>query len=135
MHEGYNELGLFSDWSADWKLKPAYWVYVNFYNLMQDAELLAASYPEGTVVLAGRHPQEQTLAIWIANGTFEPQGNEMILQIKHWPTTKARVTVYNNLKGLQAQDALNVTMQEGRLAFAYSLPPLNSYTFVIQPVP
>jgi len=130
MHEGYNELGLFRSWDEDWQTKPAYWVYVNFYNNLADRELVNISTPPempGVSAKAG----EQSLAIWLTNATYEKSG-DLVLRVDNWPSTRAQVQVLNNLNGSSPIDTFDAAINEnGALVFTYPVPPLNSLLFLL----
>jgi hypothetical protein len=130
MHEGYVKLGLFADWRDGWQVKPAYWVYVNYYTYLHDTEMISATAPSGTLAMAGRRAATGTLAVWLTNGELEKQGN-LTFQINDWPTDGAVVTTFDNLAGPDPVVAYRLAA-DGQLTFEYAVPPRTSFLFVIR---
>ena len=130
MHEGYNELGLFSSWEEAWQVKPAYWVYVNFFNNLPERGLVSISTPPEMPGVAARG-DDQSLAVWLTNGAYQKAG-EITLRVENWPSPHAQVQVLDNLTGPAPVDAFEIAPDaSGSLAFAYPIPPLNSLLFLI----
>ena len=134
MHQGYNQLGLFADWTGDWARKPAYWVYVNFYAHLNGAELVRATSSPDLFVLAGRHLETETLAVWLTNVTLARK-EKLAFQIDHWPTNHAILTAYDNLSGPQSIDTISVAVKGGQLLFDYAVPEHSSFSLVLQAIP
>lgn len=134
MHQGYNQLGLFADWTGDWAVKPAYWVYTNFYNHLGGTELLSNTAPSGMVVLAGRRTDSEMLIVWLTNITLANE-EKIIFQIANWPADSAIVTVCDNLIGPEPVAAIRVAAKDDRLTFDYAVPVHSSFSFVLQTIP
>jgi hypothetical protein len=129
MHEGYNELGLFYSWEQGWQIKPAYWVYVNFFNHFESAELVHLEIPNGMIGVAGRQG-DKTLALWIVNNNYQPD-QDLIISIENWPTINAQVQVFNNLTGSSPVDSIHTNrLSNGEIKISYPVPPSNSLLFV-----
>lgn len=131
MHQGYDRLGLFRDWSAEWQPKPAYWVYVNFYNHLGGTDLVAASAPSELLALAGRREvskEEAGLVLWVVNLT-KKVWDGLQFEVTGFPQNHGTLRVFDNLTG---KDALETQQIEGEvLTFTYDLPARSSFTFVI----
>ncbi len=133
-HEGYNQLGLFYDWREDWEIKPAYWVYTNFYGYFGETELVSVQEKEPLVLLAGRGLSVKgnpLLAIWVTNPTTEPQ-DTLRLEIINFPASAAHVQVYDNLKG--PDPITTVDLAGTPILLDLDLPASSSYSIVLQPV-
>ena len=133
-YQDYGQLGLFHDWTGDWETKPAYWVYASFYHHLSGTEILSATAPAGTFVLAGRRAETGTLAVWLTN-IARTTKDTITFQIAHWPASGATVTVCNNLIGLKPVDTISVAAKDGQLAFDYAVPAHSSLSFLLQVVP
>jgi len=134
MHQGYDQLGLFADWTDDWAIKPSYWVYVNFYNHLSGTEIVSATAPAGMSIIAGRRIEPETLVVWVTNVTSEGEG-ETVLQIVNWPTSDATVTVYDNLVSSEPVDNIYLAQENGQIALAYAIPSRSSYCFLLRTGP
>jgi hypothetical protein len=133
MHAGYDKLGLFSDWNEGWAIKPAYWVYVNFYTLFGGAEVLKVAAPVGSMAAAARRRQPDVLSIWLTNmASATPKSS--VFQIDNWPASTAVVMVYDNLAGPNPRDVFHLQATDGKLVFSYALVS-GSYAFVVRAVP
>jgi hypothetical protein len=131
MHQGYDRLGLFHDRSAGWQPKPAYWVYVNFYNHLGGTDLIAVSAPEGLIVLAGRHETSEgqaELALWVVNLT-KTAWDGLHFEVWSFPQSQVELKVVNNLLGKEPVESHWV--QGEVLTFDYDIPARSSLCFVI----
>jgi hypothetical protein len=133
MHEGYNELGLFYTWRQNWEIKPAYWVYANFYNNLPDRELVTITSPAGMPGIAARGTTGQSLAIWVTNYTFEKDGGgDVVLRVENWPFSSAQVQVLDNLSGSTPVATLDVSANiQNQLTFTYPIPVRQSLLFLV----
>ena len=132
-HEGYEQLGLFKDWENDWQLKPAYWVYSNFYRHFGGSELLSTTETPSLFILAGRKElaaDGPMLAIWLVNKDREAP-TSLRFEAAGFPADAARVQVYDNLQGDQPVSALDAAGSP--LSFELTLPPASSYLLVVRP--
>ena len=125
MHAGYNQLGLMSDWNANWQVKPAYYVYRNFYAAIPGAQPVEVRAPEGVIAWAGRNPQSGAVLLWLVNGTWEEKGGELTLEVRGWPEDSALVRVQNPLQApAEGGTTFRVAAApEGGLVFKVALPP------------
>jgi hypothetical protein len=131
MNVGFNDLGLFYDWTRNWALKPAYWVYVNFYDLFGGADLVGTATPSGARAIAARRNSPPMLAIWLTN--LKPrEDSPVVFQVNHLPTDDAVITVFNNLISPRPSECWRVHAPSRTLVFGYP-GAIGSYTFVIQP--
>ena len=130
-HEGYKQLGLFTDWQDGWKLKPAYWVYANFYRHLGGSQLVAAQGSARAMLLAGRRPAtgQPSLAIWLTNVTADQ--SVLPIEIVGFPARTAHLQVYNNLQGDDPVASLELAGES--LRFDFRLPAASSFCIVVQP--
>ncbi len=135
MHAGYNHLGLMRDWNAGWQVKPAYYVYRNFYAAIPGAQAVETRHPEGMIAWGGRNPEKNTALLWLVNGTWEGDGGELTLEVRGWPAKSALVEVQDPLQspaegGTTFRVAAN---PEGNLLFKVALPPLSAALVTLIP--
>ena len=132
MHEGYNELGLFYNWRQNWATKPAYWVYVNFYNNLPGRDPVSATTPTGMPGMAAK-ASDQSLAIWLTNYIYErDDGGEIVLRVENWPFSGAQVQVLDNLSGSAPVATFDASADDlGRLSFTYPIPMRQSLLFLV----
>jgi len=125
MHAGYNDLGLFRNWKANWQIKPAYWVYVNFYNHFQNLELVSLTSPAEIPAIAGK-ADGQRLAIWITN-INDTSFEETTIQVDNWEALNAQIQIFDNLSGSSPVDVFYITTTKERtLSLSYPILPQQS---------
>jgi hypothetical protein len=131
MHAGYNSMGLMTDWHDGWQVKPAYGVYVNFFNHLADTTLVATQLPTGIFGVAGIQPSESTLALWLTNANFKKDGN-LVIQVENWPAASASIQAFDNLAGSAAMQTFSISAgSDGALVFDYAIPPEQSFLFLL----
>ncbi|MBN1217455.1 MAG: hypothetical protein JXM69_00885 [Anaerolineae bacterium] len=131
-HEEYKQLGLFKDWENDWQLKPAYWVYRNFYHYFGRSELVSVTKSVPVTILAGRGELmggTAYLAIWLTND-MQKEWNSLRFEIVDFPVDQAQAQVYDNFQS--DQPLTTIDLVSSPLQFDVSLPPTSSYLIVIK---
>jgi hypothetical protein len=128
--EPYNSMGLMEDWTGDWEFKPAFWVYANFFHHMGHADVVSNTAPANLDVMAGRKivEGEVWLTIWITNRE-NLNRNEMSVQVHGFPTATATLSVYDNLRGVDALETLSLSGSP--LTFTVDIPARSSWSLVL----
>jgi hypothetical protein len=133
-HQGFNQLGLFNDWNDNWRIKPAYWVYTNFYQQFGGGELVFVEAPESLSIIASRklNGGKLRLAIWITNLSHTPvKGIKFSIEGFHEQTTF--IQTLDNLKGSTPEETLQIT--GAPIEFYFDLPAESSYCILISSLP
>jgi hypothetical protein len=135
MHEGYNRLGLFSDWDGGWEPKPAYAVYVGFFNHLGPTVPLSTTAQAPLVVTAG-WGEDGSVVVWAVNAS-QDDWPDVVFRVKDFGNALANadvpsvavVTVYDILARGRSVDAF--ALAGTPLAFAYDLPARSVHVFVL----
>jgi hypothetical protein len=131
-HQGYDQLGLFADWNKNWTIKPAYWVYANFYRHIAGGDPISTENTTPNLVLASRRDQTSTepaLALWLT--AIRSEEFTCRLQIDNFPADIVQVAIYDNLQGDQPVEKIHLA---GRpLVFELRFPSSGSFSVVVQP--
>jgi hypothetical protein len=131
MHSGFNELGLFTDWTEGWQPKPSYWIYANFYSMFPGRELLALDVSGDVWALAGIKQPEGSIAIWLTH--TDPQANLQVT-LDGWDGD-AKITILDNLTDGQVIEERLVTASDGnKLVFEWLVPTYCSITLLFERV-
>jgi len=130
MHAGYNRLGLFRDWENNWETKPAYAIYVGFFEYMGTTVPLSATAQPPLVVAAG-WGDGGTVTVWVVNASRDGQPGVVfhVRDLENALGDTAVVTVYDILAGGHPVDIF--TVAGASLAFAYDLPAGSVWAFVL----
>lgn len=131
MHEGYNELGLLSDWEAGWVPKPAYAVYVSFFHHLGPTTPISVTAQQPLVVAAGRR-DEDGVALWVINASQEDRP-AAVFQVLGTASGEAefRVTDHEVLAPDGAVDVLAVSGSP--VTWACDLPARSLHVLIVEP--
>lgn len=129
-HQGYNKLGLFYDWRANWTLKPAYWVYSNFYSHFGGNNIVSVDNTQPVSILVSRDKDvgEHNLAIWLTNLDTRKQ-IKLHFVIDGFPDKAVEIHVINNLEGPTAIETIQITSPV--LEFDFKIPSQSSFCILI----
>ena len=131
MHDGYNELGLFKNWLEDWKIKPSYWVYVNFYSHLKDNILIESSFPENSYGIAGKNEDLKQITVWVINVDYG--SSDLKFKLENFSFTETDIQVFNNLESNIPLETLSIDNENGDnyLEFSYPVESTASYCFIL----
>ncbi|MBC7251409.1 MAG: hypothetical protein H5T62_14135 [Anaerolineae bacterium] len=130
--EPYNSMGLFHDWREDWTIKPAYWVYANFYTHLGGTIIVSSTAPTGLDVVAGKKSGEDgaaLLAVWVTNRSGTAYSGVQF-EVTDFPQDEATLTIYDTMAGLSPVGTQSVSGTP--LAFSADLPASSSRCFVVR---
>lgn len=135
MHAGYNQLGLMHDWQADWQVKPAYFVYQNFYAAIPGLQPVTVRAPQGIFSWGGIDPARGHIVLWLVNGAWQENGGELTLEISDFSGESVLIQVQDTLRS-PAQDQTTfqvVASPEGSIRFKVHLPPRTAQIVFLTP--
>jgi hypothetical protein len=93
----YRELGLFKDWTEKWEIKPAFWVYRNFYRYLTNGIVVWTKTELPLEVLAVKSNNFHNRLIVCITNLEERNYKNIKIVIYNLPYENARVDVNNNL--------------------------------------
>jgi hypothetical protein len=93
----YRELGLFKDWTEEWEIKPAFWVYRNFYRYLTNGIVVWTKTELPLEVLAVKSNNFHNRLIVCITNLEERNYKNIKIVISNLPYENARVDVNNNL--------------------------------------
>jgi hypothetical protein len=131
-HAGYENLGLFKDWRDNWEIKPAFWVYANFYTYFGNAEILQQSSSANSSIFSIRKvfDSKPVIGIWITTrDQSEPEPITLI--IKNLPREDYQIFIFDNLAAEKSIFAQNLGYLRDTLAFTIHPENNNSYCILI----
>ncbi len=124
----YRELGLFKDWTEKWEIKPAFWVYRNYYKYMANSTILGVETELSLKVSAVKpNDVDNQIIIWVTNLT-EKSCNDSRFIIENFFVENAKVVVYNNLI---AKSHIETFAIHNSNQFIYDIPGKSSFCFRI----
>jgi len=134
MHEGYNQLGLFSDWGDGWTLKPAYYVYAAFFRDLAITTPVSVSASMPLVAAAGRG-DDGTVALWVIN-TGQEDRSDVVFRVMGGRGLAGkngfRVTVYDIIPG---DSATGTFVGSGRVpTFTWNVSARTVHVFVVEAI-
>jgi len=130
--EPYNSMGLFHDWREDWTIKPAYWVYANFYTHLGGTTIVSSTAPAELDVIAGKKSSENgdaLIAVWVTNRSGTAYSGVQF-QVTSFPRDEATLTIYDTMAGLSPAETQSVSGTP--LTFSADLPANGSRCFVVR---
>lgn len=127
----YKELGLFEDWTEDWQIKPAYWVYRNFYKYMINSTILWTETVLPLNVIAVKPKDVRNgIVIWITNLGENSYKNAKLV-VDNLTSEVATVDVHNNLIDESYLKTLTISGNRKPVQFTYDIPAKSSISFII----
>ena len=131
-HAGYENLGLFKDWRDNWEIKPAFWVYANFYTYFGNAEILQQSSTAHSSIFSIRNvfDSKPVVGIWITTQD-QTDPEPITLKFNNLPRENYQIIIFDNLAAEKPIFTQNLGYLQDTLAFTIYPENNSSYCILI----
>ena len=130
MHQGYNRLGLFRDWEGGWEVKPAYGVYVAFFQHLGALTPVSTTTDLPFFVAAGCR-RRTSAAFWVVNAGATAQP-DLVFRADGLSGAAFEITLHTILPPVDKPETLKVAGPPA--IFTATIPATGVTLFVLNTV-